>query len=728
MTIIRGCCPNQCASCNYQDLCRQDEDQYFAQYISIGRPRQPTEYPGKFWAAWHNSMHPTKSEIKVDISLNFTKRTLVQEGCAPGTCAAVGNGLATGTNCAANGSIVADSGCKRTVYADQYKWDYKGIKLPLLGLAPGQAVTELDENGEQIAENIGGHIPCGISLGCPSNTCTGSLSEAINSPKNPLWIANENRKVVTRFGSDNFEVDYTPTVYDNASYVQDANCDAIKRVNRCGESPVSSKQSVCIDYPIVILPSIGGYTNCAEDATPCDRTTPENGCDEALFGFDIINDELYDSLDTMGLADGQHIGLWDDFWVCKTNGRIRFLFAASQLLVEGDVLKFGNGGAGALNGIGGTYLATIRFGDVSWTCSLVLDIVPGNWGFVGTDCQCGQNSWCEHHTSVLHLEMDLLVDDLHLCIQDPAANIKTSVNVGLETCYRPLMTSGWNPCYMWDDLPGVVYAGAPSSIMATYRYLGEEPVERGHPYWVPYRQRYNNTESVNNWWFQGVPPGDTLCAASRSGAAVPIGAVEAYVGYHEAYVADDHECEAQCPGWCCACAFPADAPGGVGYQWATPECYPTRLVGSYNECNLAGPPPVVACSTVCSGCPNNAGTNPAGCGLNGCVRMSVPTIADYPCQAFFGCAPPGQSSNFNYTMIIHVCGGGNYNVCGLVAPSGSAPHNVTIGFPDTFIAIDWHPDYEFGPIRTHKLKVSSDGLVCDGPSGWSANTYALEVT
>ena len=671
-------------------------------------------------------MHPTKSEIKAVISLDFVKRTLVQEACAPGTCAAAA-GLPFGTTCTATGSIAADPGCKRTVYTDQYKWDYDAT-IPLLGLSKGQAVTVLDENGVQIAENYGGHIPCGISIGCPTNTCVGSLSDAIQSPKDPLWIANENRKVVTRFGSNIYTVGYTPTVY--SSWPQTASCDAITRVNRCGESPVSSTQSVCIDYPLVILPSIGGYTNCAQTATPCDRLTPQNGSDEALYGIDILNDELYDSLTAMGLADGQRIGTWDQFWVCKTAGRLRLLFAASALLVDGDVLKFGNGGAGALNGIGGNYTATIDLGTETWTCVLVLDIKPNNWAYVGKDCQCGQNSWCEHHASVLHLEMNLLVDDLHLCPQDPEHAIITSINVGLETCFRPMMTSGWNPCFMWDDLPGLVTPSAPSSILATYRYLGEEPVERGHPYWVPYRQRYNNTESVNNWWFQGTPPGDSLCSASRSGNAVPIGGVNSYVGYQQAYVADDDECEAQCPGWCCACAFPEDAPSGQGYHWANPDCYGTRLVGSYNECNLAGPPAVTACSTVCSGCPNNAGTNPQGCGLNGCVRMSVPTIADYPCQAFFGCAPPGIDpsirDNFHYTMIIHVCGGGNYNVCGLVAPSGSAPHSLTLAFPDTFIAVGWDPETEFGPQRTHKLRVSSDGLVCTGPNGWG-NTYALEV-
>lgn len=722
MTILhRKCCPNICGSCNYQSLCREDEDQFFAQYITIGRPVVPKRYPGNFWAAWHNSMHPTKSEIKVDITLNFIKRTLVQEACAPGTCAAAA-GLPTGTNCASTGSIAADPGCRRTVYTDQYKWDYHHT-IPLLGLSKDQDVTVLDDDGKQIADSYSGHLPCGIMQGCPPDPICADLSDSVGSPKDPKWIAYENRKVVTRFGSELYTVEHTPTVYDSSSYVQDAACDAIKRFNRCGESPVSTQQSVCIDYPIVVLPSHGGFM-CDTTASPCDREVPQNGGEEALYGIDILNTELYTSLATMGLADGDRIGLWNQFWVCKTDGRIRLLIAASSTMAPGDVIRFGN------EGIGGTYTATIDLGDETWTCVMTVAIEPGNWCYVGKDCQCGQNSWCEHHPSVLHLEMNLLVDDLHLCPQDPIQDIRTSVNVGLETCHRPMMTSGWDPCFMWDDLPGVQYLGSPTSIMAEYRYLGEEPVERGHPYWVPYRQRYNHTECVNNWWV-GIPTGDSLCSERRAGAAVPISGVEAYVGFHEAYEADDADCQAGCASWCCACAYPADSPTGTGYAWANPSCYPTRLVGSYNECTLAGPPPVTACSLICSGCPKVSGAGGVGCGLNGCVRMSVPTIADYPCQAFFGCAPPGLApgirEHFNYTMIIHVCGGGNYNVCGLVSPSGSSPHSITIGFPDTFIAVDWDPELDCGPIRTHKLRVTSDGLVCDGPSGWG-NTYALEVT
>jgi hypothetical protein len=133
-------------------------------------------------------------------------------------------------------------------------------------------------------------------------------------------------------------------------------------------------------------------------------------------------------------------------------------------------------------------------------------------------------------------------------------------------------------------------------------------------------------------------------------------------------------------------------------------------------CDYAAP----YCDRTCSGCTNSAGTstNPATalprCG--NCGTFSIPLDTIVTCQAFLGCS--NVNKWFDYSMIFNVCANATYDVCGLVALSGSAGFTKTIGAPDTWIWESWEPHKSCTPLGTFQMKTSSFATVCDGPSAW----------
>ena len=682
------------AGCAIKKIC--SDDNYYAEYISVGRPRPPKNYNGTYWAAWHNSIGK-KSKLDADVLIKLVKRTLVNDGGCGGACGTPTTGLGTSQNCATNGSLGSTPRCKRTVYVDNMEWRFV-TQLDLWGVSNDQQMEE-EEDGEQLISVPPGRYPCGFSVGCGSAFCT-NLNAATSFGQFPQWWAKENVKMLPRFSNLETAVEATPLI--SYSYPQISNCGQIQRVNRCVGSIVNQVDTVCIDYPMVVLPSHGGL-RCDGLTEACDRETPQNGTNNWSIGLDIISKSLMDRLDAIGVPTDVGIGVWNQTWVCKTSGRFRILFDGRPLTPNaGDVYK-----PSSKTTFTGT--AVLDTGTASYSFDIKITMEPQKWCYKDPECPCMQ-SWCEHGPTSLHFEANVPLDVQNVCSGNNS--ISLSVDAGLETCYRPFGTIGWNTCYMWDDLPSNTYAGDPAFIRNTFRYLGAEPVERGHPYWVKYRSRYNHTETVNRWYQGTSNDPASLCPASRSGPSTPLGGYSFYVGSNQAYRASQSVCASQCaPGvFCCSCGFPASTT-----TYAPAGCYPSRVSNTYNSCDYTAP----YCDPTCQGCVSTAGTGTVPgstpCGSSSCGTMSIPTQPNMNCQAFLGC---NGLPDFNHSIIFHICASAYFDICNLVSLSGSAGYQASIGAPDTWIFEEWDPKDSCTPLGTWIMKRASFETVCEGPSAW----------
>lgn len=708
MASVPFWCCNECTptGCRVQKICT--EDQFYAQYLSVGRPRPPKNYNGTYWAAWHNSISK-KSRLAVQIDLQVIKRTLVNDGGCGGACATPSTGLGTGA-CGTNGTVSSTPRCKRTVYTDNVVFGYTGT-MDLAGVSPDQQKEEREGGLEPVIDIPPGTYPCGLGVGCGAYFCA-NMNAATSFGTSPNWWAYENRKVLPRFSEYNGTISLNNT--PNSTYPQLAVCGAIQRVNRCNTSTNYHDATICLDYPLVILPSYPALT-CDGFTYACDPDIPQNGTNNFLIGCDLICQKLIDHLNALNMPNDLGVGIWNDFWVVKTQGRLRLLFdGRPQCNTVGSVYK--PSAPITLN-----KTATLDLGMTSYRIECKIVLTPEKWCYKDVGCPCHQ-SWCEHGPSTLAIEIDTAIDAERPC--SGGNTIQTTMTVGLENCYRPFGSAGWNTCYNWADLPQGASTN-PAGIADVFRYLGAEPVERGHPYWVKYRSRYNHTETLNSWWSGTANDPYSLCRASRSGASISLGQYSFYVDTHEAFLASSSLCNAACAGagtWCCSCGFPASS--GSGYAWAPAGCYGSRISGIYSSCDPASPP----CQDNCSGCLSTNGTGTHGstpCGLQKCGTMSSPTVADMGCQAFYGCIGDGH---FDHTHIYHVCASATFDICGLVALSGSAGLQRAIGAPDTWIDADWDPSASCSPLGTRTLYRSSAATVCEGPTSWIKGGGTITVT
>ena len=696
--LMASCCGEvTCAAvCDATPICGSELSRDIIEYITIGKAILPTKYPGQFWAAWHNNLNKD-STITADIELIITKRTAVSENCGGGSCNTPA-GLATSASCADVGTIADDAGCKRSVYTENIIWNFEKI-LNLYGGIPEQSAVFVDSvlthyNG------FPGSLPCGISQPC--NTCTGTLEEAVVFG-DPDWIAKENRKLIPRWGNT-----VTPVFMNDVmttTYPITAVCDKVDFVSVCDSTATEVSSPVCLDFPIIVMPSQSG-NDCYASPQACSADSPQNGADTVLWGLDIVSDSLTARLDGLSFPTNVGMGTWNDFWVVKTTGgRLRLMFNMSTGMTAGTTKS-------PKDGMSYTKTAILDLGNETYRIDAKVAITCNRWSFASKGCHCHTSQPAENNKPVIQLRVDLPVDGDNLCSN--LGLIELNVNAGLEDCYRPFGAVGWDACYAWNLLPNAtIFAGDPASIRLIYRYLGVTPVERGHPYWVKWRERYNHTETVNNWYNAGSVTNENYspigCPVKRSGAATVLPTtVQFYVPYLQAQkcstIGANNLCTSIGVGYqrCCTCTVPLDPP-----QWWPAGCY-TFQKNNFYSCS------VILCEQFCSGCLTPAGTfsggAPTPC-MDGCGSVSIPYGSN--CQYYGACA---DNVELDYSMRLDVCAAQGYTFCDGVANSGSASYQANIGTYPTWIW-KWNPHTELSPSGTYPL-YQTDDTTCGENENW----------
>ena len=684
-----ACCCGTAPTCSWNPIC--SDGRTFAEYISVGRPRAPRKYPGRYWAAWHNGISK-RGSITVSIDLNIIKRTLVSTDCGGGSCPAP-TGIPTSASCSDSGSLSGSAGCQKTLYVDNYKWIVSG-ELPLRGVSPDQSAGAIDpDTGEQDIDSVPGHLPAGIQGICGTYV-DANAGTAFGA--NPSWFAKENRKLMPRFVKADASI--TKSAVPSNTYTQTASCGNLVVTNRCTSSTTASTGGCCIDYPMVILPGYPGYLCDGSTYIGCSQEIPQLGGTEVLYGFDILNDDLVNALTTMGLADGQGIGTWNVFWVCKTSGRLRLLFDATRFMPsDGDVFRPSD--TMVENGI-----ATVTVGNTTWRVEATISIATNDWCYYDPDCGCRQ-SWCEFGATSLLYTLTYPVQQGNPCGTPGTFDLKLAV--GLEGISRVL--GAWDSCFMWNDLPaGTPLAGEPVFIRDENRYLGGEPVERAHPGWRRYRDRYNHVETLNGWYVQSTIDVQDVCQpVSRNGQSVLVNVNKWYVDDTNLRVPNYAQCQADCVSFgcgsvspCCDCKRETTTP-------ITPGCFDLKAnyTGSCLGSNCG------SCTDTCSGC--RSFVNPlSGCN-NGCFSLRLPTPFEVECQAHHACDV--DNSAFYHTQIFRICGGAAWNICDI------APVSISVVFDPGFewIFNDWSPKSQCSPIGTWPVAMARQaGFICGGPQNW----------
>lgn len=709
MSVIpSGCCCNPAnPSCIALDrVC--DLPAYIPEYISVGRPRPPRKYYGRYFPAWHNTMSK-RGRLFTNITLNITKRTLVQEECVPGGCPAPA-GLSTDASCLDPGAIVAAANCKRTVYTDRYIWQVSQI-LDFKGFSPDQT-PYLDAAQNPTASAPPGHLPCGLGLACGS-VCANPNAGTIFGPT-PIWWNEENRKSLFRFNKANGQV--LTSAQPSNLYPQTAACGAIDRVDRCPVSTSVVPTGICLDYPMVILPNDPGL-DCNGNPFSCGPGALNNGSFEVLLGMDLVEPNLIAALQAMQLQNGQGIGTWNDFWFCYTSGRVRMLVdVKNRMPTDGSVFK-------PSAPINFSKTVVLDLGSETWRVSVIVDITPLDWCYTDKECHCSNRfasvdriSRCEFGPSTLFIKADCPVQEDGIC--GAPGTFSVNMVVGLEGVSRNPFT--WDPCFMWNQLPpNPVTAGIFPGTEDYYRFLGGEPVERGHPHWRRYRNRYNHTETINSWYTSTAPGDGFLCVPQRSGSSVTLASgIQFYIdpdcsgqpggfpGCINIFQSDIPYCNQICrdnygPTWehCCSCSFPLQSPPSSGfYVPATAGCYPGRPTNFYGCTDLTLFPD---CEKFCSGFTAVNGSIIGGSGgLPPCntnrATMSCPDDPSF-CNPFFSCDTVNP-----YTMVLNICAAGTFAICGLTGESSALTRS--IGSPTTWLLDDWNPTMSCSPVGVYYPK------------------------
>lgn len=690
MTLSRICCCGEGFPCAITTVCDARDDYWLktrAEYITVGRPRAPRVYPGRYWAAWHNVISP-RGELDATINIAITKRSVRTETCG-GSCVTVTP--PTSASCAVTGFLTPTAGCKQTAYTDYISWSTTS-HLRLMGASADQnpsigldndpkcdpSVPAYPLTGKPIPAVPPGYWPNGLSGACGVG---GDQNTAINPGQNPNWWAYENRKLLPRFfGGDTV----TKTANAISTYPQIAACGDVQYVNRCSTTTsASATAGMCIDFPIVALPSHPGNL-C--DGTPltggCDPRYRERGTTIAMWGFDIYNPELNALLDSINMPYGQHVGTAAGAWIVRYQynsvDKLRVLFNVDRKLgADGMVLRFATDAAITESGT----LETSASGSVSadsYRAFISVSFTPRDWCLYDEECDCVA-SYAENCPTVLHYDVDLRVDNR--C--GAGATIRHSLNIGLEEVVRAYPTALCNPdscsyspvscCYMWDSLPNG------GTVPSTDRkYLGAEPLERAHPFWRRYRNKYNHMYTVNDWINNG-----------KYGAICDCDPVAVYGGtptfsqlWHDAP-------GPYAPGPCGTCACTCPNPNG-----------PQTGAGCYSVASL-----VTDCPPVYYGACGPTVANPS---LNGrCLRMTVANSA-CSCNPYHACG----------WQILAMCGELSWQSC-----TGST--TVFVWSPPPYLMIPWNPKSSCCPMGTYQ---AIEGNLCNDPSTWVYGSTVVVIS
>jgi hypothetical protein len=757
MSVIpaTACCCTA-PTCPFRDVCRVGEewwDKLRAEYITVGRPRGPTVYPGTYWAAWHNGMS-LQSVLDVDLNLQVVKRTLVQTPCGaiPG-CPGVN--LPIDGVCTTTGFMTANSGCQQTTYTDNFNWNLN-TTFTLRGVNPEQnrevardfnphlqdfpqipdpSTPDHTQLGKPYCAIPPGYYPCGIQGSCNTGTCA-DANEATTFGSSPAWWPGENRKLIPRFTVKGATVQRT--AIPSSSYPQVASCNAVSYQNRCTTTLSNFVEDICLDFPIIVLPGHSGLMCDGQPSIPCNIVNKELGATSCIWGFDITEPQLLAGLNALGLPDGTYVGTRTNAWIVKYtsggNQKVRFFFdIGSQIAAPGETFKFTSNTV-----ITEKATATRRFATTSWYFNLDFNFTPRKWCLNSPQCDCVQ-SYCENCPPVLNYSITASVSD-----QCNTNDVLLDLNVGLEEValnwwfsdtHHQLCPCGTNCgssgfcgifgsgtwCWQWNNLPeggfGIPAGATPSSpygTKATRRYLGDEPIERGHPFWRRYRNRYNHTLTTNDWWENGYSDLFSRCRVGVYGNIISLSQVYAtgHVAQPFEYCCDGSTfiagfAKSPDPAFCPTCACFCTVPDQTG----TSSCYACLPQGCYDVepswwtgCPASNPYPSGTCG------PTTKSQDPYTGDPNAVIPCFSIALFDY-CNDFHKCG----------NQVLSLCGGLGFLSCEIAGTAYS------VVLPDT-VVIEWDPKQSCCPTGTYNAKIASEATVCDGKSGWSNSNITVVVS
>lgn len=754
MSVIpaTGCCCTPDPGCPFTNVCK-DRDEWWEkvrlEYITVGRPKGPTVYPGTYWPAWHNTLS-VRSLLDIDLKLRVVKRTLVQTPCGalPG-CPAVT--LPITDNCATTGFMTANPGCRQTTYTDNFNWTLN-TQLSVRGVNPNQTRNIVYDTtphlqdfpsipdpstpdympvGKPYCSIPGGYYPCGIQGSCNTGTCV-SINDATTFGSNPAWWPGENRKLIPRFTVDSATVIHT--AIPSSSYPQIATCGSVSYSNRCTTATSSASEPVCLDFPIIVIPGHSGTMCDGQPSIPCAVLNKELGADNVIWGFDITEPTLIAALNAMGLPDGTYVGQMSGAWIVKYTQagvqKVRFFFDIGvQVPLAGDTFKFTTNAT-----IQEKRTATRRLTTTSWFFDIDFSFIPRKWCLYDKQCDCTQ-SYCENNPSVINYAVTGSISD-----QCSTNDINLSLDVGLEDVslqwwfsdtYHQLCPCGTNCgstgfcgifgpgsyCWEWANLPegGLgIPAGAtpvsPGGTKATRRFLGDEPIERGHPFWRRYRNRYNHTATTIDWWSNGYSDPMGRCRLAVYGNIVSISQI-----YAETRLTFPWEtcCDGSttlagfahdpinCDPSCCFCSLVDQTGTGSCYACLPAGCYDVKA-SWWNDCPPSNPYPSGTCG------PTTKSNDP----YVGDPNAVVPCFS---ISLFTSCNPYHRCGY----QILSLCGSLGFVSCELAGYAYSA------ALPETLI-LDWNPANSCGPLGTyHNVYTASETTVCEGPSAWTRSTFTV---
>ena len=646
-------------------------------YATIGRPIGPTIYDGPFWVAWHNGVYP-EAQTFFDLSLKIWKRTIVQEDCGGGTCPTAPIPKVTGDCTTASGTLSPSAGCAKTEYVDYYEWSVSEI-ITLAGGRKDQliAIQENSETGDLYDGAPPGPWPCYLT-DCGASPCA-DPDAPVNTGDNPPWWPGENRSIVPRYFKS--ECTITSSAAPSGSYPITAACGAVSFENRCSATTSSRTAQMCVDLPITVVPGhetkwlAGDVAACGFPGSPaagggtygCCVDCFENGGREAAWGLDIKEDGLVTALTNMGFTSSQYVGsLGGGGWMTMVQGnnRVRLLFGMLARLSSGDTFKFANGvdvkesGSFSFQGEG-----------VSYYCEIELTVRPLRWCFHNPRCGCVQ-SYAENGPTAILVQAFIKPNagesgECSDCGSSPAQlSYALALNrYDIPSWHFDLGGPYWPSCMQFPVNSACVPFHPPSGFTLE-DYVGDTPVERYHPGWQYYRNKYDHYLCVNT------------IASGGSGCCV--GAVE----INSTPV--DRLCGGACakmdPVW--AAGFPC--PGG------DPQCIN----------NLQFPQ-----------------TTPAGCHDVEYVGGSFYASALEP-GFCFPCTNHPQWFQCGTLFLGTNCGTALYTDC------DCCNAQFVQSLPDVTI-VDWDPTTGCYPQGRHDLFFTSFPLICDRSTWVDNGSYAI---
>jgi hypothetical protein len=740
---VSGCCCEVDAGCSARKTCDPLDDFWDknrAEYITVGRPKGPTVYPGVYWAAWHNGISKL-AELDVKMSIKVTKRTVTQTPCG-GTCTTVLP--PANNNCASTGWLASQRQCANTVYADNMSWSIEQT-FRIAGVSNDQtAIYDRDGTSHNLffpsitdpsvpTPNAGrpfpsvppGYYPCIVQGQC-AVPCV-DPNGAFNAPPNPNWWPGENRKQLPRFVSYG---DSTVSPLPASVYPQTADCGDVDYVNRCTSSTSTVQEWKCLDFPLIVLPGHSGTMCDGTASIACSPFSKELGAQTVLWGFDIDCQSLIARLSAIGFVDGIQIGSYLTSWLCTYTTvagvrKLRVLFnMASRLSSSGNTFKFTTNLM-----IKEAHNVGTQRANESYYLEIDCEFTPRKWCLNTPDCDCVQ-SYCENAPSTLNYAFNC---PLSIQCSTPGP-VDWNVVVGLEhveigywngtndhslcPCGTSCGTSGplctANYCFQWSNLP-TGGLGAPTT-QDTMRFLGSEPIERGHPLWRRFRNKYNHVQTVNDWYNNGLFAPASKCVYQMYGTRVVIGDVYAPAislpgppgccsGTGAPTAGRGHDPDLcgcappASPNDYCFCLTPSDGSGTeTCIDCIPPGCYPV-LPTYYTECPVANFYPASSkCGPVSSGDP--LANMP-------CYSMSL----SFFCNAFQQCSFQAFS----------VCGELGFKSCVIAGAS------YTVVFND-YLIVDWDPRYSCSPIGTYSAYAASQADMCLGRNYWTQTTCKATVS